>query len=148
MRAFRLAPMRHPPFDGEGARRFGGRWNSVGVPVVYLSEHLSLAVLEALVHQDRRHLAEDLVAYEIEIAAEQAEQIGDVPAGWFSDPLRRQPRRFGDAWAAGLRSFGLRVPSAVIPSEWNLLLNPRHPDAGELQIVKEAPFALDARLRP
>lgn len=147
MLAVRLAPARHPPFDGEGARLFGGRWNSAGVPLVYLSEHLSLAVLESLVYQDRRHLPNDLVAYTVKIPDVLIEHSGEVPPAWFADPLRRQARRFGDMWARELRSLALRVPSAVIPSEFNLLLNPGHAEIEQLERVDEQPFVFDPRLR-
>jgi RES domain-containing protein len=147
MRASRLAPARHAPFDGEGARLFGGRWNSPGVPLVYLSEHLSLAALEMLVHQDPRHLAADLVCHTVEIPDALIEVRGEVPSAWFADPLRRQTRRFGDGWAAEQRSLALRVRSAVIPSEFNLLLNPRHPDIDRLEHVAEEAFVFDPRLR-
>lgn len=148
MRAVRLAPARHPPFDGEGARLFGGRWNSPGVPLVYLSEHLSLAVLELLVHQDPRHLPSDLISHSVEIPDGFVEPRPEVPAAWFADPLRRQTRRFGDNWAAERRSLALRVPSAIIPSEFNLLLNPQHPDSDELERIGEELFVFDPRLRP
>lgn len=147
MRAVRLAPARHPPLDGEGARLFGGRWNSAGVPLVYLSEHLSLAVLESLVYQDRRHLPNDLIAYTVEMPDALVEHPREVPPTWFADPLRRQTRRFGDTWARERRSLALRVPSAVIPSEFNLLLNPKHADIEQIARVDQQPFVFDPRLR-
>lgn len=146
MRAFRLAPARYPPFDGEGARRFGGRWNSVGVPFVYLSEHLSLAVVETLVHLDRAHLPADLVAHEVEVPEDTVESLTDVPPTWFADPLFRQTWRFGDVWVAEQRSLALRVPSAVIPREYNILLNPLHPDTARMRVVSQWPFTLNPRL--
>jgi RES domain-containing protein len=148
MRAWRLAPSRYPPFDGEGARLFGGRWNSPGVPLVYLADSLALAVLETLVHLGREHLPDDLLAHRVELPDETMEALETVPADWLADPLRRQTRRFGDAWVREERSLALRVPSAVIPQEFNLLLNPRHPRAGELRTVDEHPFTLDPRLSP
>lgn len=148
MRAWRLAPGRYPPFDGEGARRFGGRWNSPGVPLVYLADSLALAVLETLVHMEREHLPDDLVARRIEIPDDAVEVLETVPAEWLSDPLRRQTRRFGDAWVREGRSLALRVPSAVIPQEFNLLLNPQHSRAGEMRMLDEHPFSLDPRVVP
>lgn len=146
MRAFRLAPSRYPPFDGEGARRFGGRWNSPGTPVVYLSEHLSLCVVEMLVHLGREHLPNDLMAYEVEIPDEAVESLEEVPVDWFTDPLFRQTRRYGDAWASERRSLALRVPSAVIQREHNLLLNPLHPGVTALREIERWPFTFDPRL--
>lgn len=146
MIAWRLATALYPPLTGEGARKRGGRWNSPGVPLVYASEHLSLAVLELLVHVESDDLPENLVAFRLELPDDLCERRADVPSHWLVDPLRRQSRRYGDAWAAERRSVGLVVPSAVVPQESNLLLNPAHPQFGEVRIVDEHPFALDRRL--
>lgn len=146
MRVFRLAPSRYPPFDGEGARRFGGRWNSPGVPLVYLSEHLSLCVVETLVHLGREQLPPDLVAYEVELADEHIETLPEAPPGWFADPLLRQTRRYGDTWAEERRSLALRVPSAVIRREYNLLFNALHPATDGVRLLSQEPFSFDPRL--
>jgi RES domain-containing protein len=145
--AWRLATTLHPPLTGEGARKRGGRWNSIGVPLVYASEHLSLAVLELLVHVESDDLPDTLAAYELTIPAEQMEQLDDVPTDWFADPFQRQTRRFGDSWAAEQRSLTLTVPSALIRRENNVLLNPLHPGFAEIRIRNRQAFQLDPRLR-
>lgn len=149
MRVWRLAPSLHPPLSGEGARLVGGRWNSPGTPLVYTSAYLSLAVLEILVHFDVQRLPTNLIAYEIEFP-DDAREILDpetLGADWATETFHRQTRTIGDRWIADGGSLALLVPSAIIPAEWNVLLNPQHPDASQLRIVNREPFRFDPRLR-
>jgi RES domain-containing protein len=143
MRVWRLAPFLFPPLDGEGARLKGGRWNSPGIPMVYVSVHLSLAVLETLVHVDPADLPDNLIAYEIDMpdGVVAALDLATLPPRWRTD--LRITRAAGDAWARDRRSFALTVPSVVLPAERNVLLNPLHPDAAQARIVSETPFTFD-----
>ncbi|MBI4545380.1 MAG: RES family NAD+ phosphorylase [Gemmatimonadetes bacterium] len=140
MRLWRLAPGLYAPLSGEGARLAGGRWNSPGTAVVYASAHLSLAVLETLVHVDPADLPDGLLAYELEVPAALVEDLGAAELGpaWRED-LRRT-RALGDTWARHRRSLMLTVPSAVVPSERNLLVNPLHPAVGEVSVASAEPF--------
>src|SRR5215217_6516134 len=129
MLLFRLSRRVHPPLDGEGARLYGGRWNSPGVPVVYAASHLSLAVLELLVHTDPDLLPADLVAHEVELPDDLSVErvdLATLPDDWRDVPDHPACRAIGDAWAAEARAAVLVVPSAVVPQEANWLLNPRH----------------------
>jgi RES domain-containing protein len=144
--AWRLATTLHPPLTGDGARRRGGRWNSPGVPLVYASSTLSLAVLEMLVHVESTQLPVNLAAIELRLPDDSIETLDTVPEVWFADPSQRQSRRFGDAWASERRSVVLRVPSAVVPREHNLLINPVHPRFADVEVVSQQPFRRDARL--
>jgi RES domain-containing protein len=144
---WRLARRKHAALDGEGARLAAGRWNSWGVPVVYTSEHLSLAVLEVLVHVDSDLLPHDLIAFEIEIPDGVSHVRVDatgLPRGWRTRIDRC--RRVGDAWIADGRSAVLAVPSVVIPHETNFLINPRHARSGRVRVVRSERFQLDIRL--
>ncbi|GEM88556.1 RES family NAD+ phosphorylase [Meiothermus granaticius] len=150
MRAWRIASRKYvqAAFTGEGAARSPGRWNRVGVPVVYLAEYLSTGILEALVHvDDRAHLAA-FVAIEVEIPNSQVETLTDLPPDWqqLPEPYPESTQRLGSEWALSLRSLALRVPSAVVPSEMNLLLNPHHPAMPEVRIGPPQPLFLDPRL--
>lgn len=148
MRVWRLASGRHAPLTGEGARLAGGRWNSPGVPLVYTSAHLSLAVLELLVHVDVRRIPEGLVAFGIEVPDEEVEVLDPSRLGaeGFADAFHRGTREIGDGWARDGGSLALVVPSAVIRGERNVLLNPLHPAAERLHVAVEEPFSFDARL--
>lgn len=146
---WRLAREAYRELDGEGARLYGGRWNSTGRPVVYTSATLSLAALELLVHVDREELPDDLVALGIKVPARAWDlgvRPGKLPDDWRQGPNRPECRRIGDEWLEAGAALLLRVPSAVVPQEENVLLNPRHPDVAEVRVISSEPFRLDRRL--
>lgn len=150
MRAWRIAlrSYAHAAFTGEGAAKSPGRWNRVGVPAVYLAEHLSTGILEVLVHvDDRAHLAA-FVAIEVEIPDSHVEEPLELPPDWrqLPEPYLESTQRLGSEWALSLRFLALRVPSAVVVGEFNLLLNPRHPAMSEVRIGEPQPLFLDPRL--
>ncbi len=135
-------------FSGEGARRFGGRWNSVGRAVVYTSEHLSLAALETLAHADRQRFARDLVAFEVHVPTDLIAVLddADVPEGWRARPDAPAARAVGDAWLAARTHTALSVPSVLVPQERNLLLDPTHPGFTDVRIGAPQAFRFDDRL--
>jgi RES domain-containing protein len=137
-------------FDGEGARRFPGRWNHRGVPMVYCTTALSLAALEVFVHLDPDDLPDDLVATRAELPDDLLPEVVDVatlPAGWNRTPGPTTLQDIGSAWVTASRSVALSVPSAIIPAERSVLLNPGHPDL--VRIVRHPPerFIFDPRMR-
>ena len=149
MRAFRLCRSTYPPYDAEGARLVGGRWNSKGVRVLYMSENRSLAVLEVLVHlsgmlPDKYILGSANIPNSLLI-----ERIADedLPEGWSTLVPDRQvvTRRLGDAWVEGRRSAILSVPSVIV-GERNYVLNPAHPDFARIEFAEPEPFRFDLRL--
>ena len=149
MRVWRIAREVHPLLDGEGARRWGGRWNSPGTPVVYTASAPSLAVLESLVARDEEDVPEDLVLASIHVPDDAAvERIarGTLPDGWQA-PLHERCRAIGDEWVASKRTLVLAVPSAVLPEETNFLINPLHPEIRRCEAVSARRFAFDPRLR-
>jgi RES domain-containing protein len=134
---------------GEGARLNGGRWNSEGVAAVYTSSSLALAALEYLVHVDIEDVPDDLVAMAIEVPGDAgltSVAVGDLPADWNKGPDHPACVAIGDAWLADGATLLLRVPSAVVPEDWNLLINPRHPRARDVAVRSVRPFAFDPRL--
>ena len=149
MQAWRLCRTAQRALDGEGARLFGGRWNTPGVPVIYASESLSLAALEYLIHLDVAEEAPDLVALEIEIpdnAAVQEVLAADLPEHWARTVEPRACKILGDGWLGSGSSLLLRVPAAPVPEEHNILLNPGHSGFGRVKVVRERPFQFDPRL--
>jgi RES domain-containing protein len=116
---------------------------------VYLSEHRSLAALEVLVHVPRVQILRDRYAMiPVEIPDELVEDLdaATLPSGW-NDPVDLgSTQRIGDRWLEERASAALRVPSAVIRGERNLLLAPDHPDAGRIDIAGPEAFLFDARL--
>lgn len=138
-------------FTGEGARLGGGRWNHVGTPVVYVSETLSLAALELFIHFTRKDikLSKSLVAIPIEILDSlkiTEVSIKELKADWRMSPPSNSTKDIGTEWAQNGISPILRVPSAIIPHEFNLVLNPKHSDFIMIKIGKEQSFMLDERM--
>jgi RES domain-containing protein len=146
--AWRIVKEKHAAtaFDGEGARLSGGRWNSVGVRVVYVSFTKSLAALETLVHL-KLPVTSRYVAIPIEFEDTLLEifPLKNPPAGWNAEPPAPASQRVGDAWVKAARSAVLALPS-VITNETNYLLNPAHPDFKAITIGKPQPFTFDPRL--
>ncbi len=135
-------------FSGEGARRYGGRWNSPGGSLVYASSHLSLAALETLAHADRRRFERDYVAFSVCVPHELVLELlaEDLPADWRARPSSAGARAIGDAWLAQGASVALSVPSVLIPQERNVLLASAHPRFSEIAIAAPQPFRFDERL--
>jgi len=148
--AWRIAKRKHAraAFTGEGARLFGGRWNSPGTAVVYTAESQSLAALEMLVHLESLDLLENYMLLEVRIdeSLVAAVELSQLPKNWRADPPPAKVMAIGDAWVAGGISAALRVPSVLVPSESDFLLNPRHEGFHKLQIGKPLPFRFDPRL--
>lgn len=150
MRVWRICSRRHAAFDGEGARRFGGRWNHRGTAIVYTSESLSLAALEYFVNLDSDLAPSGLVFISVEIpdgVAMERLEIADLPKDWRLYPAPETLQDQGTAWVAKASSVVLAVPSVVIPEERNYLLNPAHPDFKRIVISPSKPFHFDPRMR-
>jgi RES domain-containing protein len=149
MRVWRLCKAKNAKdaFSGEGARLHGGRWNYRGIPVVYTSESRALAALELRVHTPQ--LVRDLVL----IGADLPDALPvtrlrpeDLPMGWDQYPAPEELKGIGMTWIEQGANVALVVPSVVIPSEHNIVLNPRHPDFPSIQIREPEPFLYDHRL--
>jgi RES domain-containing protein len=135
-------------FAGEGARLYGGRWNSPGVRVVYTSTSLALAAIETFVHVEPNLRPDDLVSIECILPDSLPTRRVDVsalPARWRRG-MDESLRSVGDNWIRSGETAALFVPSAAIPGEWNVLLNPAHPDFRRVKIQKPRPFDFDLRM--
>ena len=135
-------------FSGEGARQGGGRFNSPGRPVVYTSESLALAELEILVHLPTSRLLDSYVAFRAHLpdGAVRALDRARLPSNWRESPVPRSVQAVGDAWLKSEPSLALRVPSAVVPAEDNVLINPEHPRFEEVTIDGPLDPDIDDRL--
>jgi len=147
LRAWRIVKAKHAAtaFSGEGARLYGGRWNSPGVSLVYTSGTKALAALESLVHLNPPVIFK-YAAIPIEFDAALVEKVTALPADWNDMPAPPSTRAIGDLWAKQARSAVLELPSVIIPGESNFLLNPTHPDFKKIVIGKPEPFSFDPRL--
>jgi RES domain-containing protein len=149
MRVWRLCRRKHAAFDGEGARLAGGRWNRRGTAVVYASETLSLAALESLVHLDFALAPDDLVAVAADIpdALPMTRlEVADLPRNWRRYPAPEALADLGTDWAGARRTAVLSVPSALVPRERNILLNPTHPEFRRVRLLPPERFSFDPRL--
>lgn len=151
MKAWRIcrAPYAATAFSGAGARLYAARWNPVDVPVVYASTSLALAAVEVFVNLEPLNVPEDLVAIEAELPLDAAKcervQIGELAGGW---RRRNHPQlqAFGAEWIHSKRSLAMMVPSAAVEGDWNVLINPLHPDAAKIRVGKPNPFRFDERM--
>jgi len=135
-------------FSGEGGRLYGGRWNSRGAAVVYLSEHESLAALEVFVHTMPLLPREQYVSFRVDWDDKLTEYfpIKKLPRDWNAEPPRSESMRIGDEWVRDERSTVLALPSSLSTSELNFLLNPAHPDFKKIKISQPIKYQFDPRL--
>jgi len=148
--AWRIVKAKHGAgaFDGEGARVEGGRWNSPGTPVVYTSQSVALAVLEMLVHLGRSSIlhAYVLIPCTFDEAVVSRLDPKRLPRNWRSYPAPPELQLIGDEWVKSGISAVLEMPSAVIETDANYLLNPRHRDFHAIRVMDPQPFEFDPRL--
>ena len=152
MIVWRIARAAFQALDGEGARLNGGRWNGEGTAVVYASGSLSLAALELLVHVEPLSMPADLVAMEIEVPDRAGlgavAELARLPDGWREYPAPEWEAELGDTWVRDGTFLWLAVPSAVVPEERNVLLNPAHEAMRKVRVRSVRPFRFDERLLP
>ena len=145
MVVFRIARKEYiQDLSGRGAELFGGRWNEKGIPALYTSSSLSLAALEILVHTDKSLPPVNMAYAKIY-----------VPDEMFSMKILRLkddevPVEYGTKWLKEKRGLMLKVPSVILPYEYdhefNLILNPQHEDYKKVFVAEVHDFSFDVRL--
>jgi RES domain-containing protein len=135
-------------FTGEGARIYGGRWNSPGTAIVYVSQHESLAALELFVHLTPLSPDGRYVSFRLDWEDKLTEHfpVKNLPPRWNAEPPDFQTMQIGDKWVRTGKSVALAVPSVLSTSEVNFLLNPNHPDFKKIKISKPIEYRFDSRL--
>ena len=152
LNAYRICKTKYAAtcFDGEGAFRFGGRWNSPGTRILYTAGSLSLAALEMLVHLNNEEvlLSYSFAAVEFdEKYILPVEEFRMLPDDWSASPAPVEIQRVGDNWVRSNSSLILRVPTSVLPLEFNYLINVAHPDFTKLKLGNPQKFKFDHRLK-
>ncbi|MCF6312867.1 MAG: RES family NAD+ phosphorylase [Verrucomicrobiales bacterium] len=138
--------------SGEGARKFGGRWNSPGRAMVYLGGSRALAALEMLVHltsPGSRSKPYQMIEVAIPCDLISDYPLSILPQRWRESPPTLITQEIGDDWLQSCNSISqlaLRVPSTLIPEENNLLLNPLHRDFKKITSLPPTAFSFDTRL--
>lgn len=135
--------------SGEGAWRAGGRWNSRGRRVVYMSCSVSLATMELLAQANNKRILPYYLKLSVNIPDDVILELGatDWPPGW--DDFNIHPSRaqqIGDNWVELAQSAALLVPSVVVPGEWNVLLNPAHPGFSRIAPGPVTNYSVDPRI--
>ena len=133
--------------SGTGARLYGGRWNNIGRPMVYMASTRSLAVLEVLVHLSPTNIPDDFCQITFDVPNDvQVLDVNTLPVNWQDYPEPTALKAMGDAFLKQNKHLLLKVPSAIIKEEFNYLLNPAHPKAHLVKIVEQKEFTFDERL--
>lgn len=149
MLVYRIANCRYAgEIEGVGAKLFGGRWNSVGVPMHYMASSRALAALEVLANINSTVDANNLCLSVFDLPEKKIKEIklDDLPSNWKGYKPNANLQTIGNEFFRENKYFLLKVPSAVIEDEFNYLMNVRHPLTKELKIVETKPFYFDNRL--
>lgn len=149
MKVFRLVRSKYKiKLSGKGAAMSGNRWNSKGTEIIYCADSRALAMAEVAVHLSLATLPNDFVMLEIDIPAEVSKSslaVSKLPVGWNQFPHLIETQSIGDDFIAQNKSCILKVPSAVVPGDFNYLINPIHPDFSKISIVGKDKFPFDNR---
>jgi len=136
-------------FSGEGARLYGGRWTSRGRRAVYVSPTIALATLEIVVPLETAAPLGAYSLFRVTIPEELVTTLrtAELPRDWRSYPAPASLQAIGDAWLDAGRTPALRVPSAIVSSEFNYVLAPAHPSFRRIKVGRRQRYDLDPRLR-
>lgn len=135
--------------SGFGAKQFGGRWNSIGTPILYTSSSASLAILENLVHLPKHLLPKNIVLITFEIPDNLPHSSiieKGLPKNWRHFPVPLATQKIGDILVKENKNLYLEVPSTVVISEMNVLINVNSSHFNKIKILDVKPFTLDVRL--
>ena len=150
MNVYRITKKEYSALDGMGGLYSPGRWHKKGNLVIYTSEYASLAAWEKIVHVTSfENLPKNLLLVKIDIP--DRIELKLVPqkvlaAGWDSFPFIQETVDYGSIFLRNKEHLALKVPSVIIPDEYNIILNPLHPDIQDCKVVKTIPFVFDKRI--
>lgn len=131
-----------------GAALYGGRWNPIGMPAMYCGASIAITALEKLAHLGAAprpplvlvavDIPDDATVYDPGLAA--------LPRGWSDLPTSAAAQAFGGAWLTHGAELAMKVPSAIVQEEANVVINPRHRDYHHVKLTVMRPFSFDRRL--
>jgi RES domain-containing protein len=147
---FRIAKEKYiTDLSGNGAKQHGGRWNNVGNNMLYTSENISLSLLEILCNIQMVFIQNNLALIELKITNSDLLDtlpFNELPINWHQYPSPNILQNIGDNFLKKGKFLGLKVPSAIVNEEKNILLNPFHQKFGEVKIVNQKKYVVDNRL--
>lgn len=149
MIVFRLSSSRYAEdLTGRGAELYGGRWNSIGTPVVYTASSRALAMAEVAVHLHIQKVPKDMMMVELYLPEDSITSLPfqELKNNWEMFPYSIQTQQIGDDFVRENRFLVLKVPSAVVNGDFNFLINPRHVELPIVKVVSLSPFRFDSRI--
>ncbi len=149
MLVFRITGKKHADdLSGNGAAMYGGRWNKKGTPVLYAGENKEIALLETIVHTPPLLIPElDILIIEIPDDSITTIEIANLPKNWNSYPAPVILSEIGERWVKDGKTIALKVPSCIIHSSHNYILNCRHSDYSRVKLIERKNFKFDSRLK-
>lgn len=148
MKVYRISKCAYiDDLSGNGAATYAGRWHSKGTYILYTAANPSLALLESVVHMSRIAITDYCILC-LEIPEDKVLKIGskDLPDNWFVNPPPDNLKETGDLFIKNNKFLALQLPSAIMPEEYNYLLNPNHPDFKRVKVVYTRGVSIDKRL--
>ena len=148
MEIFRIANKKYADdLLGKGAALNGGRWNKTGTPVLYCSESIEIALLETVVHLPA-NFAANLMLLTLQIPDNSIQSITafELPDNWYKHPAPEVLAEIGDDWVKSNSTIALKVPSVIVPSTSNFILNCSHSHYKKVKIIQKQNFPIDPRL--
>ncbi|WP_452597291.1 RES family NAD+ phosphorylase [Pontimicrobium sp. MEBiC01747] len=133
---------------GIGAKTVGGRWNFKGVSVLYTSSSIALSMLECLAHFPAAFAPKDMALACIELPEDSISEItvDELPENWRAVPSPRELKQLSYNWIKQQETLILKVPSIIVPQEFNYIINPFHKDFDKIVLKKVLPFYFDNRV--
>ena len=134
---------------GEGAKLHGGRWNSIGTACLYTAESISLCVLEYAANVSLHQMPASLciTVYSLPEKSWKEFSLDELPKNWQEIPSPVETQEWGSTKLQTADFLALKLPSVIIPSEYNYILNPLHPDFKKVRIKEILPFTFDSRIK-
>jgi RES domain-containing protein len=150
MIAYRIVKVKYEQdLSGHGAELWGGRWNYPGTPIIYASEHASLALLEILAWTALPQLLKanfSLLTLKIPEQSQVKVSLDELPKDWYYPGHTTNTKQMGQEWTETNQYLMLKVPSAILPIENNILINPKHPLMKEVVISHISEISFDPRV--
>lgn len=135
--------------NGEGARLHGGRWNKIGTPCIYVSETKALAILEyaANVPIEQMPFSLSITVYTIPEKSWKEFNVDELPKNWSQIPASQETKEWGSYHLQQAKHLALKLPSVIIHTEFNCVLNPLHSDFNKVRIKEVHSFTFDTRIK-